>query len=87
MELGEVIVAERAGERQLYTEQKPRAQDLLGRSGNRIHQVFGYLTGEMKEYGEWMKSKQKDNPGAFWLGRASWEHLHCQQYFQCWGTR
>ncbi|XP_010166434.2 urea transporter 2 [Antrostomus carolinensis] len=57
MELGEVIVAERAGERQLYTEQKPRAQDLLGRSRNRIHQVFGYLTGEMKEYGEWMKNK------------------------------
>ncbi|NXD85273.1 UT2 protein, partial [Halcyon senegalensis] len=57
MELGEIIVAERPGERQLYAKQKPRAQDLLGRSGNRIHQVFGYLTGEMKEYGEWMKNK------------------------------
>ncbi|KGL87736.1 Urea transporter 2, partial [Charadrius vociferus] len=52
-----IVVADRPGERQLYTEQKPRAQDLLGRSSNRIHQVFGYLTGEMKEYGEWMKSK------------------------------
>ncbi|XP_009893053.1 PREDICTED: urea transporter 2 [Charadrius vociferus] len=57
MDLGEIVVADRPGERQLYTEQKPRAQDLLGRSSNRIHQVFGYLTGEMKEYGEWMKSK------------------------------
>ncbi|NXU27501.1 UT2 protein, partial [Thalassarche chlororhynchos] len=57
MELGEIVVAERPGERQLYAEQKPRAQDLLGRSRNRIHQVFGYLTGEMKEYGEWMKNK------------------------------
>ncbi|XP_009576079.1 PREDICTED: urea transporter 2 [Fulmarus glacialis] len=57
MELGEIVVAERPGERQLYAEQKPRAQDLLGRSRNRIHQVFGYLTGEMKEYGQWMKNK------------------------------
>ncbi|KFW04925.1 Urea transporter 2, partial [Fulmarus glacialis] len=52
-----IVVAERPGERQLYAEQKPRAQDLLGRSRNRIHQVFGYLTGEMKEYGQWMKNK------------------------------
>ncbi|XP_069631012.1 urea transporter 2 [Haliaeetus albicilla] len=57
MELGEIVVAERPGERQLYAEQKPRAQDLLGRSRNRIHQVFEYLTGEMKEYGAWMKNK------------------------------
>ncbi|XP_052634507.1 urea transporter 2-like [Harpia harpyja] len=57
MELGEIVVAEHPGERQLYAEQKPRAQDLLGRSRNRIHQVFEYLTGEMKEYGEWMKNK------------------------------
>ncbi|XP_009875158.1 PREDICTED: urea transporter 2 [Apaloderma vittatum] len=57
MDLGEIVVAERPGERQFYAEQKTRAQDLLGRSGNRINQVFGYLTGEMKEYGEWMKSK------------------------------
>lgn len=72
MELGEIVVADRPGERQLYADQKPRAQDLLGRSGNRIHQVFGYLTGEMKEYGEWMKSKQRDMFGALWLGRSSW---------------
>ncbi|KFQ70743.1 Urea transporter 2, partial [Phaethon lepturus] len=52
-----IVVAERPGERQLYTEKKPRAQDLLRRSRNRIHQVFGYLSGEMKEYGEWMKNK------------------------------
>ncbi|NWX69695.1 UT2 protein, partial [Alca torda] len=57
MELGEIVVADRPGERQLYAEQKPRAYDLLGRSVNRIHQLFGYLTGEMKEYGEWMKKK------------------------------
>ncbi|KAM6227054.1 urea transporter 2 [Spheniscus humboldti] len=57
MELGEIAVVEHPSERQLYAEQKPRAQDLLGRSRNRIHQVFGYLTGEMKEYGEWMKNK------------------------------
>ncbi|NXJ70592.1 UT2 protein, partial [Rostratula benghalensis] len=57
MELGEIVVADRPSERQLYTEQNPRAQDLLGRSRNRIHQLFGYLTGEMKEYGEWMKNK------------------------------
>ncbi|XP_054041505.1 urea transporter 2-like isoform X1 [Rissa tridactyla] len=57
MELGEIVVADHPSERQLYTEQKPRAYDLLGRSVNRIHQVFGYLTGEMKEYGEWMKNK------------------------------
>lgn len=87
MELGEIVVAERPGERQLYAEQKPRAQDLLGRSRNCIHQVFEYLTGEMKEYGEWMKSEWKDVLGALWLERASWEHPYCQQYFQCWGTR
>ncbi|NXP69536.1 UT2 protein, partial [Ramphastos sulfuratus] len=57
MELGEIVVTERAGERQLYAEQKSRAQNLLRRSTNRLHQVFGYLTGEMKEYGEWMKNK------------------------------
>ncbi|NXV23945.1 UT2 protein, partial [Cepphus grylle] len=57
MELGEIVVADRPGERQLYAEQKPRVYDLLGRSVNRIHQVCGYLTGEMKEYGEWMKNK------------------------------
>ncbi|XP_065511611.1 urea transporter 2-like [Caloenas nicobarica] len=57
MDLGEVIVAEHPGERELHTEQQPRAQDLLGRSGNQIHRLFGYLAGEMKEYGEWMKNK------------------------------
>ncbi|NXG62896.1 UT2 protein, partial [Hemiprocne comata] len=57
MELGEIVVAEHPGERQLYTDQKSRAQDLLWKSGNQIHHVFGYLTGEMKEYGEWMKNK------------------------------
>nr|XP_010298876.1 PREDICTED: urea transporter 2 [Balearica regulorum gibbericeps] len=57
MELGEIVVVEHPSERQLYVEQKPRAQDLLGRSRNRIHRVFEYLTGEMKEYGEWMKNK------------------------------
>ncbi|XP_063996976.1 urea transporter 2-like [Pogoniulus pusillus] len=57
MELGEIVVTECAGERQLYAEQKSRAKNLLMRSTNRIHQVFGYLTGEMKEYGEWMKNK------------------------------
>ncbi|KAM9250436.1 urea transporter 2-like [Cariama cristata] len=57
MELGEIVVAEHSSESQLYTEQKPSAQDLLGRSGNWIQQVFGYLTGEMKECGDWMKNK------------------------------
>lgn len=81
MELGEIVVAEHPSERQLYSEQKPRAQDLLGRSRNRIHQVFEYLTGEMKEYGEWMKSEWKDVPGALWLERASWEHLYANSTF------
>ncbi|NXK73768.1 UT2 protein, partial [Amazona guildingii] len=57
MELGEIVVAEHPGEKQLYTGQKSNAKDLLGRSGNWLYQVFGYLTGEMKEYGEWMKNK------------------------------
>ncbi|NWS73833.1 UT2 protein, partial [Crotophaga sulcirostris] len=57
MDLGEIVVAECPAERQMYTEQKPTAQDLLGNSRNRIHQVFKYLTGEMEEYGEWMKNK------------------------------
>ncbi|XP_071437402.1 urea transporter 2-like [Pithys albifrons albifrons] len=57
MELGEIIVTERSSERQMYEKQMPRAQDLLWRSRNWIHQVFGYLTGEMKEYGEWMKNR------------------------------
>ncbi|XP_054253221.1 urea transporter 2-like [Indicator indicator] len=57
MELGEIVVTEHPGERQLYPEQKSRAQSLLRRSTNWIHQVFWYLTGEMKEYGEWMKNK------------------------------
>ncbi|XP_027741593.1 urea transporter 2-like [Empidonax traillii] len=57
MELGEIVVTEHSSERQMYKRQVPRAQDLLWRSGNWIHQGFGYLTGEMKEYGEWMKNK------------------------------
>lgn len=63
MDLGEIVVAEHPSERQLYAEQMSRAQDPLGRSGSRIHRVFGYLTGDMKEYGEWMKSKQRDRFG------------------------
>ncbi|NWR88166.1 UT2 protein, partial [Furnarius figulus] len=57
MELGEIVVTERPSERQKYERQMPRVQNLLWRSINWIHQVFGYLTGEMKEYGEWMKNK------------------------------
>lgn len=60
MELGEIVVTKHPNERELYKKEMPRAKDLLWRSGNWIHQGFGYLTGEMKEYGEWMKSKQKD---------------------------
>ncbi|KFQ40371.1 Urea transporter 2, partial [Mesitornis unicolor] len=52
-----IVVPERPSERQLYPEQKPRARGLLGRSRDWIHQVYGYLTGEMKEYGEWMKNR------------------------------
>uniref|UniRef100_A0A8B9DSP5 Solute carrier family 14 member 1 (Kidd blood group) n=1 Tax=Anser cygnoides TaxID=8845 RepID=A0A8B9DSP5_ANSCY len=57
MELREIVVAGSPGERNLYAEQKPRTQDLLGKNGKQIHRVFKYLTGEMKEYGEWMKNK------------------------------
>ncbi|NXA12781.1 UT2 protein, partial [Sapayoa aenigma] len=57
MELGEIVVTEHPSERQMYDRQMPGAQDLLWKSGNWIHQRFGYLTGEMKEYGEWMKNK------------------------------
>ncbi|KAM3655224.1 urea transporter 2-like [Ammospiza maritima maritima] len=57
MELGEIVVTELPNERELYKKDMPRAQDLLWRSGNWIHHSFGYLTGEMNEYGEWMKSK------------------------------
>ncbi|NXP23793.1 UT2 protein, partial [Scytalopus superciliaris] len=57
MELGEIVVTECPSERQKYERQMPRAQNLLWRSRNWIHQGFGYLTGEMKEYGEWMKNK------------------------------
>lgn len=60
MELGEIVVTEHPNERELYKKEMPRAQDLLWRSGSWIHHSFGYLTGEMNEYGEWMKSKQKD---------------------------
>uniref|UniRef100_A0A8C2SYP9 Solute carrier family 14 member 2 n=1 Tax=Coturnix japonica TaxID=93934 RepID=A0A8C2SYP9_COTJA len=57
MDLGEIVVAESPAERNLYAEKQTRSQDILGRSGKQIHQVFKYLTGEMKEYGEWMKNK------------------------------
>ncbi|NXC24180.1 UT2 protein, partial [Campylorhamphus procurvoides] len=57
MELGEIVVTKRPSEMQKYERQMPRVQNLLWRSRNWIHQVFGYLTGEMKEYGEWMKNK------------------------------
>ncbi|POI29131.1 hypothetical protein CIB84_007119, partial [Bambusicola thoracicus] len=57
MDLGEIVVSESPAERNLYAETQPRSQDALGRSGKQIHQVFKYLTGEMKEYGEWMKNK------------------------------
>lgn len=60
MELGEIVVTEHPNEREMYKKKMPRAQNLLWRSGNWIHHGFGYLTGEMEEYGEWMKSKQKD---------------------------
>lgn len=64
MELGGIVVTGSPDERNLYTEQKPRSQDLLGKNGKQIHRVFKYLTGEMKEYGEWMKSKHGDVFGA-----------------------
>ncbi|NXH98544.1 UT2 protein, partial [Pachycephala philippinensis] len=57
MDLGEIVVTEHPSERELYEKEMPRAQDLLWRGGNWIHHGFGYLTGEMKEYGEWMKNK------------------------------
>ncbi|NXD05617.1 UT2 protein, partial [Certhia familiaris] len=57
MELGEIVVTKHPNERELYEKEMPRAQDLLWRSGNWIHHGLGYLTGEMKEYGEWMKNK------------------------------
>lgn len=77
MDLGEIVVSESPAERNLYAEKQPRSQDVLGRSGKQIHQVFKYLTGEMKEYGEWMKSKHGDMLGL--SGMARWEHLHHQQ--------
>ncbi|NXD10530.1 UT2 protein, partial [Nothocercus nigrocapillus] len=57
MELGEIVVAERPSEKKPYTEKEPRAQDLLQKSRKKISQFFGYLTGEMKECGHWMKDK------------------------------
>ncbi|XP_048148792.1 urea transporter 2-like [Corvus hawaiiensis] len=57
MDLGEIVVTEHHSERELYEKEMPRAQDLPWRGGNWIHHGFGYLTGEMKEYGEWMKNK------------------------------
>ncbi|NXQ46223.1 UT2 protein, partial [Catharus fuscescens] len=57
MELGEIVVTEHPSEREMYKKKMPRAQNLLWRSGNWIHHGFGYLTGEMEEYGEWMKNK------------------------------
>ncbi|RLW00018.1 hypothetical protein DV515_00009267 [Chloebia gouldiae] len=59
MELSEIVVTEHPNKKELYKEM-PRTQDTLWRNGNWIHHSFGYLTGEMNEYGEWMKSKQKD---------------------------
>ncbi|OWK62041.1 Urea transporter 2 [Lonchura striata] len=56
MELSEIVVTEHPNKRELYKEM-PRAQDPLWRNGNWIHHSFGYLTGEMNEYGEWMKNK------------------------------
>jgi len=85
MDLGEIVVSESPAERNLYAEKQPRSQDVLGRSGKQIHQVFKYLTGEMKEYGEWMKSKHGDMLGL--SGMARWEHLHHQQEIKCWATR
>ncbi|KFO64642.1 Urea transporter 2, partial [Corvus brachyrhynchos] len=52
-----IVVTEHHSERELYEKEVPRAQDLPWRGGNWIHHGFGYLTGEMKEYGEWMKNK------------------------------
>ncbi|NWV93090.1 UT2 protein, partial [Machaerirhynchus nigripectus] len=57
MDLGEIVVTEHPSEREMYKKEMPRAQNLLWRGGNWIHHGFGYLTGEMKEYGEWMKNK------------------------------
>ncbi|XP_048786985.1 urea transporter 2-like [Lagopus muta] len=57
MDLGEIVVAESPAERNLCAEKQPRSQDVLGRSGKQMPQVIKYLTGEMKEYGEWMKNK------------------------------
>ncbi|NXC86782.1 UT2 protein, partial [Cercotrichas coryphoeus] len=57
MELGEIVVTKHPSEREMYKKEMPRAQHLLWKSGNWIHHGFGYLTGEMEEYREWMKNK------------------------------
>ncbi|KFV76446.1 Urea transporter 2, partial [Struthio camelus australis] len=52
-----IVVAECPSERKPHAEKEPRARDLLWKSGKQIYQLFGYLTGEMKECGDWMKDK------------------------------
>lgn len=38
-------------------ERKPRKQSPLSKGGKRICRAVGYITGDMKEFGAWLRGK------------------------------
>lgn len=43
-------------------ERKPRKQSQLSKGGKRVCRAVGYITGDMKEFGAWLKGKAIISP-------------------------
>ncbi|XP_065263099.1 urea transporter 2-like [Emys orbicularis] len=57
MEDSEIVRTDNNGERKMYNEKSTRDQRPVGSGKRRICKTLGYLTGEMKECGDWLKDK------------------------------
>ncbi|XP_034630622.1 urea transporter 2 isoform X4 [Trachemys scripta elegans] len=57
MEDSEFVRTDNNGERKMYNEKSTRDQRPVGSGKRRICKTLGYLTGEMKECGDWLKDK------------------------------
>lgn len=60
MEDSEVVRTDNNGERKMYNEKSTRDQRPVESGKRRICKTLGYLTGEMKACGDWLKGTAFD---------------------------